>query len=318
MGVKWVKIGNHDGAIDFAELLLSEGIMPIVRIFHPSPNPGVLDVHELVHLDAFIRVGVRYFEFNSEPDKDSEWKGGRVPANGLDLVVEHTIANMETILERGGMPGDSRALQRLPLGSGGQDRRHVAGAISSTGPSGRRSTTIRRIDLWIIRMISAIRKAQPIPIASITPSHRRVAAKMPGAVDRWQRSTDCAWNAANPGSTIMDDHACWLAYEYFDARNRRTPGPQHPHSFHRVRLLGGRGCRRPRYPATSPDLHMAQTLEACRVMMGTSQRFASAPDYYFCTAFWLMGNACSGQTPAPGASPTPGTATDGREVFCRL
>lgn len=104
MGVKWVKIGNHDGAIDFAELLLSEGFMPIVRIFRPSPNPGVLDVRELVHVDAFVRVGVRYFEFNNEPDQDSEWKGGRVPANGLDLVVEHAIANMDTILERGGMP----------------------------------------------------------------------------------------------------------------------------------------------------------------------------------------------------------------------
>ena len=28
MGVKWVKIFNHDGALDFCELLLAEGIMP--------------------------------------------------------------------------------------------------------------------------------------------------------------------------------------------------------------------------------------------------------------------------------------------------
>ena len=35
---------------------------------------------------------------------------------------------------------------------------------------------------------------------------------------------------------------------------------------------------------------MAQTLEACRIMMGTSSRFDHAPDYYFCTAFWLLGN----------------------------
>ena len=49
--------------------------------------------------------GVRYFEFNSEPDRDSEWRGGRVPANGLELVAEDTIANCEAILERGGMPG---------------------------------------------------------------------------------------------------------------------------------------------------------------------------------------------------------------------
>jgi len=32
MGVKWVKIFNHDGALDFCELLLAEGMMPIVRI----------------------------------------------------------------------------------------------------------------------------------------------------------------------------------------------------------------------------------------------------------------------------------------------
>src|SRR5690606_19317696 len=68
MGVKWVKIFNHDGAIDFAELLLSEGFMPIVRIYRPSPNPSTLDIREIVHLDAFIRAGVHYFEFNHEPD----------------------------------------------------------------------------------------------------------------------------------------------------------------------------------------------------------------------------------------------------------
>jgi hypothetical protein len=39
---------------------------------------------------------------------------------------------------------------------------------------------------------------------------------------------------------------------------------------------------------------MAQTLEACRVMMGTSSRFDHAPDYYFCAAFWLLGNYALG------------------------
>lgn len=42
MGVKWVKIFNHDGAIDFAELLLAEGLMPVVRIYRPSPYPSAL------------------------------------------------------------------------------------------------------------------------------------------------------------------------------------------------------------------------------------------------------------------------------------
>ncbi len=105
MGVKWVKIYNHEGAQEFTELLLAEGFMPVMRIYRASPNPGRLGVKEMVQIDAFLRLGVRYFEFNSEPDQDAEWKGGRVPANGIDLVVENTVANLELILERGGMPG---------------------------------------------------------------------------------------------------------------------------------------------------------------------------------------------------------------------
>ena len=58
MGVKWVKIFNHDGALDFAELLLAEGLMPIVRIYRPSPNPGRLGVKEIVQIDSFLRIGV--------------------------------------------------------------------------------------------------------------------------------------------------------------------------------------------------------------------------------------------------------------------
>ena len=45
-----------------------------------------------------------------------------------------------------------------------------------------------------------------------------------------------------------------------------------------------------RYPKTTPQLHAVQTLEACRIMMGTSGLYDHAPDYYFCTAYWLLGN----------------------------
>ena len=55
MGVKWIKIFNHDGALDFCELLLSEGFMPVVRLYRPAPNPGRLGVKELVHLDSLLR-----------------------------------------------------------------------------------------------------------------------------------------------------------------------------------------------------------------------------------------------------------------------
>jgi hypothetical protein len=292
MGVKWVKIFNHDGAIDFAELLLAEGFMPIVRLYRPSPNPSVLDIREIVHLDAFIRAGVHYFEFNHEPDVDAEWKGGRVPANGIDLVVENTIANMERILERGGMPG-------VPALSNGS-RWDLVGKIVARG----------RKDLfdgpvWHCIHNYARNRPPDYPYdignqegAAYTQRFFQAIAGEPWGEDAWrgrslQEVNRLRLDRCNPGANIMDDNACWLAYEFLDARNRRHLGRSIPILSTECGYLVGEDVD-PRYPATTPDLHLAQTLECCRAMMGVSNRFQPAPDYYFCTAFWLLGNAVLG------------------------
>jgi len=294
LGIKWVKIYNHDGALDFAELLLSEGFMPIVRIYRPTPNPSRLDVKDVVQIDAFLRVGVRYFEFNSEPDRDAEWKGGRMPANGLNLVVENTIANLEIILERGGMPA-------VPAVSSGS-RWDLVGKIVAFG----------RKDLFAGPVWQAIHnysRNRPLDYpydignqegAAYTYRFYQVVNEEVWQENAWRGRTLDEINRlrsdrSNPGATIMDDSACWLAYEYFDALNQKHLGHSLPLLSTECGYLIGEDLD-PRYPATSPDLHMAQTLENCRIMMGTSQRFASAPDYYFCTAFWLLGNAQLGST----------------------
>lgn len=289
LGVKWVKIFNHDGALDFAELLLAEGLMPIVRIYRPTPNPSRLGVKEVVQLDALIRAGVRYFEFNSEPDQDSEWRGGRVPANGIDLVVENTIANVETILERGGMPG-------IPAVSNGS-RWDLIGKIIAHG----------RKDLFAGPVWQAIHnfpRNRPLDYpydignqegAAYTYRFYQVVQNEEWGENAWRgrtledvnrlRRDRCA-----PGATIADDPAGWLAYEYFDARIRNHLGRSLPILATECGYLVGEDID-PRYPATTPDLHMAQTLEACRIMMGVSERFKPAPDYFFCAAFWLLANA---------------------------
>lgn len=296
MGIKWVKIFNHDGAIDFAELLLAEGFMPIVRIYRPSPNPSTLDIREIVHLDVFIRAGVHYFEFNHEPDQDGEWKGGRVPANGIDLVVENTIANMELILERGGMPS-------VPAVANGS-RWDLVGKIVARG----------RKDLFngpVWHAIHNYGRNRPLdyPYDSGNQEgspytqrfYQAIAAETWGE-DGWrgrslQEINRLRLERCNPGATIMDDHACWLAYEFMDARNRRHLGRSIPILSTEGGYLVGEDVD-PRYPATTPDLHLAQTLEACRVMMGSSTRYQPAPDYYFCSAFWLLGNAVLGSAGA--------------------
>lgn len=294
LGVKWVKIYNHDGALDFAELLLTEGFMPIVRIYRPTPNPSRLDVKDVVQIDSFLRTGVRYFEFNSEPDRDAEWKGGRMPANGLNLVVDNTIANLEIILERGGMPA-------VPAVSNGS-RWDIVGKIVAFG----------RKDLFAGPVWQAIHNYPrnrpldyPYDIGNQEGAAYTYRFYQAVQEERW---TENAWRGrsldeinrlrsdrSNPGATIMDDASCWLAYEYFDTLNRKHLGHSIPLLSTECGYLVGEDVD-PRYPATTPDLHMAQTLETARVMMGTSQRFAPAPDYYFCTAFWLLGNAQLGST----------------------
>ena len=292
MGVKWVKIFNHDGAIDFAELLLAEGLMPIVRIYRPSPYPSAFDLRDIVHIDALIRAGVRYFEFNPEPDQDTEWKGGRVPANAIELAVENIITNLDTILERGGMP----AIPALSNGS----RWDLVGKIVSRGRK-----DIFNGPVW--QALHNYSRNRPLDYpydignqegASYTLRFYQTLADETWGEDAWRgralhEVNKLRLDRCNPGATIMDDNACWLAYEFTDARIRRHLGHSIPIlSTECGYLVGEDGDAR--YPATTPDLHMAQTLEACRVMMGTSNRFQAAPDYYFCSAFWLLGNASLG------------------------
>lgn len=294
MGIKWVKIANHQGALPFVELLLAEDFMPIVRLYRPAPNPGHLDEAAHQALDAFVRVGVSYFEFNNEPDMGEEWQSGTVPAHALETVAENAIIDMETILERGGMP----AVPAVSTGS----QWDIVGKIVEKG----------RADLFdgpVWQAIHNYARNHPLDYpydlgnqegSPYTQEFYRALANERWDGDAWQDRSLQAINRlrrerCNPGATLQDDAGCWLAYEYFNALNRRHLGRSLPILSTENGYLVGEDAD-PRYPATTPDLHMAQTLEACRVMMSTSKRFRPAPDYYFCTAFWLLGNYVLGDS----------------------
>jgi len=288
LGVKWVEIFNHDGALDFAELLLAEGIMPIVRLYQPTPNPSQFGVSEIVHLEAYIRSGVRYFEFNHEPDVDTSWKGGRLPANAIDLVVENCIANLEMILERGGMPA-------IPALSSGCDW-DLVGKIVAAGHK-----DLLDGPVWQAVHNYAHNRPLDYPNDSGNQEGAPYSQRFYDALlheqwgeDAWQGRTleiinRLRFEQHKPGAAIQADHACWLAYERYNSRHQRHLGRNIPILSTECGYLVGEASD-PRYPATTPHLHMAQTLESCRIMMGTSQRFTPAPDYYFCTAFWLLAN----------------------------
>lgn len=288
MGVKWVKIANHDGAMEFATLLLKNDIMPILRIYRPQPNPGVLDEKLLAAVRDLVAAGVRYFEFNNEPDLGTEWQSREVPTDAVTTVARNAIVDMEAILKLGGYP----AVPALATGT----KWDLVGEICRLG----------RRDLFSEAVWQAVHNysvnhpldypydagnQQGAPYT--VDFYDRLAQERWGG-DAWrgwslERVNDERRRNANPGATVFEDPSCWRAYERYDKLIRDQIGRSLPVLTTENGYIVGEHAD-PRYPATTPQLHMAQTLEACRIMMGTSSRFDHAPDYYFCTAFWLLGN----------------------------
>lgn len=292
MGVKWVKVAHHDGARGFVDLLLKNDIMPIVRIYRPQPNPGTLSPAELTAISDLVSAGVRYFEFNNEPDMGVEWRGGETPLDALAIVARNAIVDIEAILQRGGYPG----IPALLPGS----RWDLVGEICRLG---RRDLLSQPV--WQAIHNYSANHPLDYPYDRVNqegaPCSRELFNKL--ALEKWDGDAWEGWTLeqlnrfrkehANPGATAVSDPTCWRAYERYDQLIRNQIGRSLPIlATENGYVVGERQDKR--YPKTTPQLHAIQTLEACRIMMGTSRLFDPAPDYYFCTAFWLLGNFALG------------------------
>lgn len=292
LGITWVKVADQRRALPLVEELLAAGIVPIVQIRRPAVNPGHLAAEQLREVDALIAAGVHYFEFNSRPDAPSTWLREELPPNALALVAEHIAIDLEEILARGGLP----AIPALSPGS----KWDLVRALVELG----------RKDLLagpIWQAIHNFGSNRPLNYphdpgnrdgAPLTQEYYLALAQEGWNADAWQgRDLETInrlrWQIASgskPGGiSLPPDRHCWLDYERLDARNQILLGRSLPILSTAGGWIVGKADD-PRYPAVTPLLHLAQTLEACRVMMGTSRRYAAAPDYYFCTAFWLLAN----------------------------
>ena len=288
LGVKWVKLARHDGGLELAELLLKHDIMPIVRLYRLQPNPGTLDEMTLRAVKDYVSAGVRYFEFNNEPDLGVEWQNARVPSDAMAIVAGNAILDMEAILAAGGYPG----VPAVAVGT----KWDLVGEICRLG----------RRDLLAQPVWQAIHNYSlnhPLDYPYDTGNQKGAAYTQDFynrlASEQWEGR---AWGELsleqvnqerrehkNPGATAFDDPSCWRAYERYDNLIRAQIGRSLPILATENGYAVGERFD-PRYPATTPQLHGAQTLEACRCMMGSSTRFDHAPDFYFCTAYWLLAN----------------------------
>ncbi len=292
MGIKWVKF-LHDGGLDFAEMLLEAGIMPIVRLYRFRPNStdidkGTLGQKEIDYLDEYIARGVRYFEFNNEPELHGEWEGGQVPPDAIDYVAKAAIRDMETILQHGGYP----AVPATAIST----KWDLIGKIIEHG-----GRDLFDEPVWLALHNYDLNHPLDYPYDDVNQNGTPISQ------EEYDRLGHEAWSGgkwgfrsrefvnqqrqqgANPGHTIDDDNAGFRAYEYLANLCHKHLGRYLPILSTESGPIVGEASD-PRYPTTTIEIHAEKALEEARIMMGTSERYPAAPPYYFCTSYWLMGN----------------------------
>ncbi len=294
MGVKWVHINDHRGAEPLAEELLAADIMPVVRIHRAAPNPYRLGAEELASVESLVRSGVRYMEFNRRPDRPQTWHRGVLPPQARQLVVEHLIFDLEAILIRGGCPG-------LPA----VDPTSAWDFVADLVRLGRED--LLEGPVWQALYNPPLNRPPDFPEDPVhregaplsQEAHQRLAEE-PARMDPWQGRSrrqinrlrwEAAWapRADRIGLGLPDSRICFQAHRPAAARIRAALGRSLPLLSIPCGYLV-EDSQDPRYPAITPLLHMAYTLELCRIMMGTSQRFPPAPEAYFCTALPMLAN----------------------------
>lgn len=294
LGVKWVHLNDHRGAEPLVEELLAEDIMPVVRIHRAAPNPNRLRGEELAAVESLIRSGARYIEFNRRPDRPQTWHRGVLPPRARQLVLEHLIFDLEAILIRGGCPG-------LPAVDPTSSWDFVADLVR-----------LGRDDLldgmiWQAVYNPPLNRPPDFPEdpvqqegAPVDASVFRRLAEESKSLDPWQGRSradinrlrwEAAWATGQNRAALglPDSRIHFQSYQQVDERNQKTLGRSLPLLSVPSGYLIENG-EDPRYPVVTPLLHMAYTLEVCRMMMGSSLRFPPAVDAYFCTALPMLAN----------------------------
>ncbi len=96
--------------VDDAQVLMSMGITPVVRLYLGRYGAGPFDQNLRSIMDAFIAVGVKWFEFYNEPNLGVEWPEGFDPDwQDVDNVIRPLMDNWllwaEYTVSRGCYPG---------------------------------------------------------------------------------------------------------------------------------------------------------------------------------------------------------------------
>lgn len=286
MNIKWVKLLDDSGgsSLELCQRLLAADIMPIVRLYRLEPNPGSIGGRELDTARRLIAEGVRYFETNNEPDLPAEWKGGRMPPNWLEVVIDNFIRDADRIIGLGGLP----ALPAMGVGS----RDNPIDWVVRKG----------RADLfsngaWVAIHNYTLNHPLDYPYDSVNQEGTPVSQEEYDRLGTWAwegrpRELINEWRASdkNPGATLTNDPVCFLAFHLMDEMIVKALGHAVPIlSTEGGPVVGWKDDRR--YPRTTPRTHADWTVAINDFMQGGRELHGlRCPASYFTMCHWLLAN----------------------------
>lgn len=286
MNVKWVKLLDDGGgsSLDLCRRLLVADIMPIVRLYRLEPNPGHIGGREEETVRRLIAEGARYFEANNEPDLPVEWKGGRLPPDWLETVIDNFIVDADKIIGLGGLP----AFPAMKVGA--TDK-----AMEVVVQRGR--ADLFSNGAWVALHNYALNHPLDYPYDPVNqegaPATREEYERLgPWAWEGRSLEQINAWRAADkhPGATLQDDATCFLAFHLLDELIVKTLGHKVPIlSTEGGPVVGWKDDRR--YPRIDPYAHAACAVAINDFMQGgRAIHGLRCPDNYFTACHWLLAN----------------------------
>ena len=278
MNIRWLKVLDDGGgsSIRLCGRLLDEGIMPVVRLYRLQPNPGHIGGTEEKTIRNLARIGARYIETNNEADLQVEWSIAR-PMNWLDVVVDNWLYDAGKCLDAGALPA-------VPALSVGRKDDIIKAIVDKGGKDALAAGAWLAIHNYNLNHPldypddDVNQRGQPLTPADYAAEGDWAWDSVPLAtINAWR------WQDKNPGNTILDDVACFRAFEFLNDQCVNALGYSLPIiSTEGGVVMGWRDDRR--YPRIQPRLHQQMTVAMFSYMQ------ESAPSYYFACCPWLIGN----------------------------
>lgn len=276
MKIKWVKVLDDGGgsSLELCERLLAADIMPIVRLYRKTPNPGHIGGREIETIRRLVAAGVRYFETNNEPDLPAEWSTP-MPPNWLEVVVDNFIYDADRVLDAGGY------LALPAMGPGSKDN-----PIELIMRKGRADLFER--GCWVAIHNYTLNHPLDYPDDEVNQLGK------PLTQEEYERFGAWAWDnrpleminrlraeRKNPGATVYDDPNCFRGYLWTARMIEQALGFMVPIISTEGGPVVGWGDDK-RYPKVIPSQQAEWQVQICRFFQ------EEAPDYYFTCCTWLL------------------------------